>query len=78
MPHAIGATVWHNGTPAVITTEPYTLYGGTWQDAKAESGRTITVPTPEWVAERDAKRRVAEDDARRRFATLSANITNFP
>jgi hypothetical protein len=56
MPYAIGSTVWHNGTPAKVVSAPFVLYGGEWQDATTEAGKTITVPTPEFVARSDTER----------------------
>lgn len=48
MPFAIGHKIWSRGEEATITTEPYEMHGGQWQDAETESGKTVTVPTPEY------------------------------
>jgi len=44
--YEIGAEVWFKGDPITITSEPYTLYGGEWQDGIGDSGKIVTVPTP--------------------------------
>lgn len=73
MPYTIGEEVWHQGDPVTVTTEPYTLYGGEWQDAETEGGKTVTMLTPEcrdrqarrkqerWKEEQAAFRRLSND-----------------
>lgn len=48
--YKIGSIVWFHGDEYKITTEPYVLWGATWQDAEG-CGKTITVPTPQQQAE---------------------------
>jgi len=78
MPYAIGQTIWRNGDQVTIRTAPYTLYGGEWQDAIMQDGRALTVPTPEAMEEREAKRRAMEADARMRQRVLRSAIANHP
>jgi len=47
MSNKIGSKVWHAGDEVTITTEPYTLYGGMFQDAIKKDGSTITLATHE-------------------------------
>jgi len=44
--YKLGDKIVFKGSNATITTKPYELYGGKWQDAKTVDGKTITVPTP--------------------------------
>jgi hypothetical protein len=47
MGYEIGEKVWFKGDEYTITTVPYSLHGGEFQDATDENGKTVTVPTPE-------------------------------
>ncbi len=56
MAYAIGETVWRGGCECRITTEPYAMAKGAWQDAlNLETGKTVMVPTPESTAASVAK-----------------------
>lgn len=43
----IGQKTYTRGIEITITTEPYELYGGTWQDGTDANGKTHTIPTRE-------------------------------
>jgi len=45
----IGAKVWFRGDEVTITSEPFTLHGGTFQNAVTADGKTVTVATPAQV-----------------------------
>jgi hypothetical protein len=47
MAHKIGAKVWHSGDEVTIISNSYVLHGGEFQDAITETGKTITIATPE-------------------------------
>lgn len=47
MAHKIGSKVWYKGDEVVITSAPYVLFGGEFQDALTESGKTVSIATPE-------------------------------
>lgn len=44
--YAIGDETHFKGDKVTITSEPYELYGGMWQDAETEDGKKVTLPTP--------------------------------
>lgn len=45
-PPAVGTKIWHGGDEVEITTEPYELHGGEFQDAKRLSdGKKVVVKT---------------------------------
>ena len=44
--YEIGETVWSGGDEVTITSEPYELHGGTWQNGVTASGQKKTVITP--------------------------------
>lgn len=69
MAHAIGTTVWHRGYECRVTTEPYE--GGMWQDAvNLETGKAVTLPTPEAVAARVVRDRAAHQALQDGFRRL--------
>ena len=58
MAYAIGEVVWRKGEEVTITTQPFDLFGGWWQDGiSSETGKTVCVPTQENVAARSEKQR---------------------
>jgi hypothetical protein len=59
----IGDKVWHSGDELTITTEPYDLYGGEFQDAVTEDGKTVTIATPK---QRDDNVKRSESDRKKR------------
>jgi len=61
-----------SGDEVTITTEPYMLHGGVWQDAITESGKTITVITPEQENKNLATARKALRDQQDAFSRLHA------
>jgi hypothetical protein len=69
MAYAIGQNIFFRGSEITITSAPYALHGGEWQDGAAEGGKTYTVPTPEQaeanVAERRAEWRKMQEGFRR-------------
>ena len=64
--YTIGETAWFKGEPVTVTTEPYKLYGGMWQDAKRQDGKTVMLPTPGQV--RDNARQNQENWKRQQAA----------
>jgi hypothetical protein len=42
----VGDVAYHNGTAILITGEPYSQFGGEWQDGTDATGKTRTVCTP--------------------------------
>lgn len=54
----IGEKTWFRGDEVTITSEPYTLHGGTFQDAVTETGKKVTVATK---AQQAANAKAAQD-----------------
>ena len=73
--HAIGATVWHNGDPVTITSEPYEVAGGMWQDARRPDGRMMLIQTPAEQARR-REQRAAERQREREGAARLARLAS--
>ena len=48
--YQIGEKIWKAGDEITITSEPYELYGGMWQNGVDENGKSVTIATPEHVA----------------------------
>lgn len=80
MRHAIGSTVYNRGFAVTITSEPYQVHGGEFQDGtEDETGRKVSVPTPrhveakaareqaEWKEQQEQFRRVAKAREDRRI-----------
>ncbi len=44
--HKVGAKIWYKGDEVTITTKPYNLYGGEFQDAITDTGKTVSISTP--------------------------------
>lgn len=60
--YKIGEKTWSGGDEVTITSEPFTLHGGEYQNAVTEAGKTVTVKTPEYAkAQADAKRQEWKD-----------------
>lgn len=71
-PHPIGSIVWHRGNPCLITSAPYTLHGGEFQDAvDQETGKSVVVATPAHVERRSAENISGWHDMQRGFQELS-------
>jgi len=47
MAYTIDEKTYTQGNEITITTEPYELYGGWWQDGVDEAGKKYTVMAPE-------------------------------
>ena len=74
--HKIGSKVWTGGNEITITTEPYTVHGGEYQDGVTDSGVILSVVTPEakagqvkekqdtWQRQQDGFRRLRETTAK--------------
>jgi len=43
--YSVGSKTWHRGDEVTITSKPYNLHGGEFQDAVTESGKKIVIPT---------------------------------
>lgn len=56
--YRIGETTYFKGSKVKVTTAPYELYGGEFQDAVTESGKTVTIVTPR---QRDAQTKKNQD-----------------
>jgi hypothetical protein len=54
--HKVGAKIWYNGDEVTITTKPYDLYGGEFQDAVTDLGKIVRIRTP-----RDKDKQVKAD-----------------
>jgi hypothetical protein len=50
MAHKIDTKVWHKGDEVTIISDSYVLHGGEFQDAVTETGKVITIATPEQQA----------------------------
>lgn len=46
MHYEIASKVWHKGDKVTITSEPFILHGGEFQNAVTEDGKAIVVATP--------------------------------
>ncbi len=55
----IGQQTWYAGDLVTITSDPYMLYGGEFQDAVTEDGRTVTIATARFK-QAEAERKQAE------------------
>ena len=66
----IGDKKWHAGDEVTITSEPYNLYGGEWQDAVTDSGKTITIATERHVQANVDRNRADWKDQQSQFARL--------
>ena len=55
MAYTVGTKTFFKGTEITITTEPYELYGGFFQDGIDDAGKIITVATPGQI-EKDVKK----------------------
>lgn len=69
--YKIGEATWHNGDEITITTEPYELYGGEWQDGIDKAGRTVTVATPRQKAANAARKLQERKEQQEGFARLN-------
>jgi hypothetical protein len=58
----IGEKTWHKGDEVTITSEPYMLYGGWFQDAVTECGKTVSLATKD-QREATAQRAIDERKA---------------
>lgn len=68
----IGEKTFFRGNEITITTAPYELYGGWWQDGVDETGKTVSVVSPT-QREADAKKAKAEHKEQQAgFARLAA------
>lgn len=69
--YEIGEKTYHNGNEITITSAPYTLYGGTWQDGTNEAGKTVTVRAKSEVVARVAEHQAAYAKQQAEFARLA-------
>lgn len=65
---AIGETTWFRGDEVTITSEPYILHGGEFQDAVTADGRTVTMAT---AAQREADAMLRQSEYREAQAGFS-------
>ena len=55
MAHAIGSRVWSKGDEYTITSVPFTAHGIELQSAVRDDGKTLDIPTPEYIEARTAR-----------------------
>jgi hypothetical protein len=60
--YQVGQVVWFKGDKVTITSEPFILHGGEFQNAVTEDGRPAVVATPAQKV-KDAEQRIAEREA---------------
>jgi hypothetical protein len=70
MEYSIGEKIFTAGNEITITTKPYVLYGGYFQDGVDENGKVFTVVPP---AQRDADAKRIQDN----FKTQQAEFSNM-
>lgn len=44
--YPLGHKLWHRGDEVTVTSNPYPLFGGMFQDATTEEGRVVQVVPP--------------------------------
>jgi hypothetical protein len=64
---------WYKGDEVTITTEPYEMFGGMFQDAETETGEIVSIATVDQVEKNIAKARSDWKDQQSAFANLSPN-----
>jgi len=74
-PFRVGDKTWSHGELVTISTEPYSLYGGRFQDGKTAAGKTITIKAPgESPADKPKKDDAPEhNDGRKTFEMYDEN-----
>lgn len=70
--YKIGEKTWSNGNEVTITSEPFILHGGEFQNAVKESGKPCIVPTPEYKAAQIRANQDAWKDRQAEFRKLSS------
>ena len=70
--YAIGGKTWNRGLEVTITSEPYTLYGGEWQDGINEDGKKVTLATPRQDRENVKKTQESWKDQQAQFRNLKS------
>ncbi len=68
----IGEKTWFRGNEITITTEPYELYGGRWQDGIDEIGKTVSVVAPAQCKVNAEKVKAEHKEQQAGFARLAA------
>jgi hypothetical protein len=69
--YEIGEAVWSHGDEYIITTEPYELHGGTFQDGVNETGRTACLATPGEKAKRLEEKKQVRKEMQEGFSRLN-------
>lgn len=72
----IGTKTWFKGEELTITSAPYSLYGGMWQDGVTSTGKTVTIPTPEQHKENTKSKQHAWSEQQRQFSKLAKRKLN--
>jgi len=70
----VGEKVWHQGDEVTIITKPYKMYGGFFQDAKVETGKVISIATPDQVInniQKDLANRKATQEGFRKLREMA-------
>jgi len=67
----IGETVWFKGDEVVISSAPYEMYGGEFQNATRADGSTVSIATESQKAKNVAETRKARKDLQAGFARLN-------
>lgn len=70
MAHAIGSKVWSKGDEYTITSLPFVVHGIELQSAVREDGKKADLPTPEYIAARNAKNQSDWSSQQVQFARL--------
>lgn len=68
----IGDKTWFKGNEITITTEPYELYGGWWQDGVDETGKPVSVVSPTQRKANTEKAKAEHKEQQAGFARLAA------
>jgi len=68
----IDTNTFTRGIEITITTEPYELYGGMWQDGVDENGKVYTIKTEAQRNADDAKAQAEWKEQQAGFARLKA------
>jgi hypothetical protein len=70
MAHKIDTKVWHKGDEVTIISDSYVLHGGEFQDAMTETGKVITIATPEQQSRNAGRSRTEWNEQQSQFRKL--------
>ena len=72
MHYEIGTKVWFKGDEVTITSAPFALHGGEFQNATTENGKAIVVATPAQKLANVVRAREEREAQQAEFRTLKA------